>query len=117
MQENQGAGIKLWVDDVRLPPAGWRGVQTAEEALVVMLTENVNTVSLDCDLDLRENPDGTWRSVVAHNGIWLVERMIERGLLPPRIRHIRVHSQNPDGGPRMKAMLADAIEKRRGGRL
>jgi len=108
MQENQGAGIKLWVDDVRLPPAGWRGVQTAEEALVVMLTENVNTVSLDCDLDLRENPDGSWRSVVAHSGIWLVERMIEERLIW-RIPHILVHSANPVGGARMRARLLDAM--------
>ena len=108
--------IRLWVDDVRLPPSDdYRWVMTAEDALQVMLTEDVSSVSLDCDLDLRQTDRGTWVSVPANDGIWLVKKMIEHDLLPPRIRHIHVHSQNPEGGPIMKQMLYAAIRKKRGG--
>ena len=107
-------GLRLYVDDVRFPPdKSWTLARTAEEALSLMQQYRVDVVSLDCDLDLREKADGAWISVPAKDGIWLVEQMIKHDLLPPRIPHIRVHSQNPEGGPRMKEMLREAIAKKR----
>ncbi len=100
---------RLFVDDCRFPPdASWLVAKTAEEALRIMRAEDLDTVSLDFDLNLREGPPGTWNTVEARNGLWLVERMILEGLLPPKIPHIFVHSTNPQGAPAMRARLVEA---------
>jgi hypothetical protein len=101
--------VRLFVDDVRFPPdKSWRLVRTAEEALAVMRASQIDTVSLDFDLNLREISPGVWREFAARDGLWLVERMIEERLIW-RIPHILVHSANPVGGARMRARLLDAM--------
>jgi hypothetical protein len=43
--------MKLWVDDFRPAPPGWTTAKNAEQALVALLTGDVEEMSLDHDLD------------------------------------------------------------------
>jgi hypothetical protein len=42
--------VKLWLDDIRPAPAGWRWVKTVEEAQAFLVRGNVTHASLDHDL-------------------------------------------------------------------
>lgn len=103
--------LRLWVDDVRLPPPGYTWVKTAEEALDVCRQRLVETASLDHDLGMREQPNGHFiENEYAKDGTWLMEQLILEDLLP---RHVYIHSQNPVGALRMKGMLRRVLEKKR----
>jgi hypothetical protein len=68
--------MKLWLDDVRVPPdESWTWVKTVEEAIALMDTGDVTEASLDHDLGTdqqgQELPEG--RTLVywmAENGCW-----------------------------------------------
>jgi len=74
--------MKLWVDDLRTPPAGWTWAKTSAEAISLLRRNDVSALSLDHDL----GGDDTTRPVV----LW----MCENDVWPP---DIRVHSANPVG--------------------
>ena len=88
--------IKLWLDDVRTAPEGWRWVKTAEEAFELFLSGEVEEASLDHDLGRKSSGYDllVWIEEALHEG-----RMSE---LPS----IKVHSMNPVG----KANMMKAIE-------
>jgi hypothetical protein len=63
--------IRLWLDDIRVPPDdSWTWVQTVEDAIALMETGRVEEASLDHDLG-DEVPEGR-RLVLwmAENDIW-----------------------------------------------
>lgn len=100
-------GIKVFLDDARITPEGWVRAYSAEEALHLLLSQEVEWLSLDYDLDLvpveqegliveaKVNPD-------AKNGTWLVREMIERNRWP---LHLCIHSMNPTGVKEMQALI------------
>lgn len=55
----ESAGLKIWLDDMRPAPDGWRWVRTVEEAIELMSSGEVVEASLDHDLG-----DGDRKSVV-----------------------------------------------------
>ena len=91
--------LRVFLDDARTPPPGWRLVHWPEEAIALLETGCVQSLSLDHDLgdpgDLR-----TGYSVL----LWLEEAVATRGVEPPP--ELLVHSAN---GPARAKMLR-AIE-------
>lgn len=102
--------MKIWHDDVRLPPDGWEWARTNAEAIALLEANEVDEISLDHDLGLdflepdAENvtlrggsPEGTGYDLV----LW----MVENDKVPASVR---VHSWSPSGALRMAAALRDA---------
>lgn len=44
--------IRLWIDDVRLPPAGWEWAKTSEEAMQLITNEDIEISEVSFDHDL-----------------------------------------------------------------
>ena len=88
--------MKIWVDDIRIPPAwDWIWAKSSSEALVFLQNhldadETVEIMSLDHDL----GGDDTTRPIVlwcCENDFWPVE--------------VRVHSANPVGVEWLEGMI------------
>lgn len=86
--------MNLWLDDVRPAPEGWTHVKTADEAIALLATGNVDTCSLDHDLADKSGREKTGYDVV----MW----MAETGEWP---RVVHVHSMNPVGRASMLAAI------------
>lgn len=84
--------MKLWVDDVRLPPGpDWLWAETSHDAIIELARGGVAEMSLDHDL----GGEDTTRPVV----IWLCHN-------PDRWpRVVRVHSANPVGREYLLGMI------------
>ena len=88
--------MKVWLDDepIRDPGSDWVIVRTADEAIDLLLTGEVEMISLDHDLgDFHEGFGEV-------TGFAVVRWMIENKVFP---KVINVHSHNP----RAKEMAAD----------
>jgi hypothetical protein len=84
--------IKLWVDDLRMPPDGtWEHAETSDEAIITLASGEVTEMSLDHDL----GGEYTTRPIV----IWLCYHPEHW----PAI--VRVHSMNPVGRDYLLAMI------------
>ena len=68
-------GIKLWVDDKRTAPAGWRRARTIVEALVFLYTEKIEEIVLDHDLGKPNFRDAELIS-------YLIEDLAQAGKIP-----------------------------------
>jgi hypothetical protein len=91
--------MRVWLDDmaIRDPSSGWTIVRTADEAIALLMTGQVEAISLDHDLqDFRQDPYP--REIT---GMHVVRWMITNGVFP---KVINVHSLNPDRG---KFMVQD----------
>jgi hypothetical protein len=96
---------KLWHDDVRPAPEGWRWAQTNQEAQHILESFDVVECSLDHDLGAPlgnifvagHSPEGT--------GYDLVRWMIENNQVPAKVT---IHSWSYDGARRMARALEDA---------
>jgi hypothetical protein len=90
----------VWLDDqaVRDPEGTWAIVRTADEAISLLMTGQVEMISLDHDLgDVRHDPYP--REVT---GMAVVEWMWENEVFP---KIINVHSWNPSAACRMITYL------------
>ena len=106
---------KLWVDDVRPAPDGWVWVKSYDEAIKVLIENDVTDISLDHDLGMRVtgiSKDGIVfaREVEAKTGYdvacWIEQRLNDNPeWLPPLITS---HSANPVGKRRIE-MVARKI--------
>ena len=102
--------MKLFVDDVRLPPDySWVVVRSAEDAVTLLKTGVFEIVSFDHDLG--EN---------SHNGTWLATELSKWALYSPanfsyKMPLYWVHSSNPVGRDNMRNTLKRAEEKLREG--
>lgn len=92
--------MKIWVDDIRLPPEGWVWLKTSQEAIHYLtvvksnfdkgLPNEIHLMSLDHDL----GGDDTTRPIVlwcCENDFWPVE--------------VVVHSANPVGVEYLEGMI------------
>ncbi len=117
--------MKLWLDDVRPAPDGWKHARTVEEAKAFLLFETVEEASLDHDLGLGPICDTCEEFICevdgrldAHleggecvcschqplpTGYDLVKWMAENSVWP-RAKP-RVHSANPVGRANMEAII------------
>jgi hypothetical protein len=99
-----GAEIRVFLDDVREAPAGWKRAYTAREAIALLEAGGVVEVSLDHDLG-DETTCGTGYEVAT----WIEEAVATRGFVPPTIR---IHSANVVGRERMQRAI-ESIERLR----
>ena len=89
--------MKVYLDDERTPPEGWRLVRWPEEAIAALESHQVTELSLDHDLG--DDEHGTGYDVVC----WVEEAVVRRRFRPPAMR---VHSANPAARERMEAGIA-----------
>jgi len=85
--------VKVWLDDERPAPAGWKRVYWPDEAIRLLQTGRVTEMSLDHDLG--NDRRGTGYDVV----VWVEEQVVRNCFTPPKIN---VHSANPAGVRRME---------------
>jgi hypothetical protein len=101
---NAGAGadyrdsaMKVFLDDERPAPPGWRLVRWPEEAIELLRTGAVTELSLDHDLG--DDARGTGYDVI----VWIEVAVATRGFAPPAIT---VHSANTSARVRMELGIA-----------
>lgn len=85
--------MKLYLDDERQTPEGWVRAYTAEEAILFLMENDVQEVSLDHDLGTEK----TGYDVL----LFIEEQFHLHGKNPPAIN---IHTANPSA--RIKMMLA-----------
>lgn len=110
---HENARVRLWHDDVRLPPDGWLWARRNEEAIEILTSRQVVECSLDHDLGyhdvvLPDDPDELMEVYMLkghseQTGLQLVDWMVENDKVPPVVR---IHSWNPVGAANMAARLA-----------
>lgn len=96
--------MKLYLDDERPTPDGWKRAYTAAEAIKELSWRNVTHLSLDHDLG--PNTAGTGYTVC----LWLEEMIGNDPTFP--LPEIILHTANPVGRQNMQRVL-DAIARRK----
>ena len=86
--------MKIFLDDERIPPKGWKLVRWPEEAIELLKTGKVTEISLDHDLG--DDDHGTGYDVI----LWIEEQVVTEGFVPPKIS---VHSANTSARQKMEA--------------
>lgn len=84
--------MKLWIDDLRVPPSGWVWAKTSSQAIDFLDTNSVQVVSFDHDLGIVNGQEDTTRPVA----LWMCEKFFTHtweGELP----EVYVHSANRVG--------------------
>jgi hypothetical protein len=100
--------MKVYLDDERPVPDGWIGCKTPSEAIELLKTGQVETISLDHDLGLVHiNPEPTGYDVL----IWLEREVFTNDFVPPR--YIRIHTANAVAMQRMKLLVRRILLKGR----
>ena len=97
LSTQNGADMKVFLDDERNPPEGWTRVYWPNEAIALLETGSVTEISLDHDLG--DDQRGTGNDVV----LWIEEAVITRCFHPPEIR---VHSANSSARQKMEAGIS-----------
>ena len=88
--------MKVFLDDLRVPPEGWVHVHWPEEAIALLKAGKV--VELSLDHDLGDDSHGTGYDVL----LWIEEAVVLSDFQPPRIT---IHSANPAARLRMEAAV------------
>lgn len=86
--------MKVYLDDERETPPGWKRVYWPKDAIKLLETGEVEEISLDHDLG--DDDRGTGYDVVC----WIEEAVITKAFRPPIIK---VHSANPSARNKMEA--------------
>jgi hypothetical protein len=93
-------GINLWLDDIRSMPVSYnKHVKTAQEAIDILKTGKVKSISFDHDLGPEEA--GTGHDVAK----WIEEAAFNKEIPPLRWR---VHSANPVGARNIERAMEAA---------
>ncbi len=90
--------MRLFVDDVRAAPHGWVTVRTAEDAIRMLATFDVEEVSLDHDAGRKDTFQPVAYYIAARFG----------GCPIVDIPKVTIHSNNYPGSRTMKAILETA---------
>jgi hypothetical protein len=93
--------MKVFLDDERQTPKGWRRVYWPADAIRLLEAGDVTELSLDHDLG--DDERGTGYDVI----VWIEEAVALRGFKPPRIT---IHSANASAAQKMRAGV-EAIER------
>jgi len=99
--------MKIWLDDERPAPDGWTWCKDPKEALVYLLSEDVEEMSFDHDLGWFV--DG--KEITGYDLLCAMEKGLVRGLfIPEEIPKLYIHSAN--AGARKKMMQSiESIEQ------
>ena len=98
--------MKVYLDDERDTPEGWKRVYWPDEAIELLKTNSVQEISLDHDLG--DDERGTGYDVV----LWIEEAVAINNFVPPIIK---VHSANSSARAKMELGVAN-IERLVGNR-
>ncbi|MCA2016684.1 hypothetical protein LDJ79_11225 [Vibrio tritonius] len=90
--------MKVYLDDERQTPEGWRRVYWPEEAITLLKQGIVTEISLDHDLG--DDEHGTGYDVI----LWIEKAVATQGFQPPSIR---VHSANSSARQKMEFGIAN----------
>ncbi|WP_440080219.1 cyclic-phosphate processing receiver domain-containing protein [Pseudomonas syringae] len=93
--------IKVFLDDIRTPPAGWILVHWPNEAIKLLQDFDVEEISLDHDLG--DDQRGTGYDVI----LWIEEKVALDGFVPPKIV---VHSANVSARLKMEQGIKNIIK-------
>jgi len=93
--------MRVYLDDVRVAPAGWVQARWPDEVIALLQSGDVQELSLDHDLG--DDQRGTGYDVLT----WIEEAVALRAFKPPRIA---VHSANTAARIRMESAIA-AIQR------
>ena len=94
--------MKLYVDDIRIAPAGWVQAWNARQAVKHLATKEVTHLSLDHDL-------GDPGACTGYDIMKWIEVRVHMENFP--LPEIKFHTANPTGRDNMQAAL-DAIKRR-----
>lgn len=89
--------VRVYLDDERIAPEGWRQVRWPDEAIALLTTGEVTEISLDHDLG--DDERGTGYDVL----LWIEEAVITQEFRPPEIH---VHTANSAARDKMEAAVA-----------
>lgn len=84
--------MKVYLDDIRKPPAGWTLVKWPDEVIKLLKTGKVKELSLDHDLG--DDERGTGYDVI----LWIEEQVFKKSFQAPKIK---VHSANVSARKKM----------------
>lgn len=97
-------GIKVYLDDERKPPKGWKLVKTPKDVIKLIEKGNVDEVSLDHDLG-DDQGIGTGYDVIK----WIEEKVYtDEKFSPPKIK---IHTANSSARIKMEAGLKSIMRK------
>jgi hypothetical protein len=94
--------MKLYLDDVRPAPPGWIPIRTAEDFRAVVRAYDWDEISFDHDLSIQAT---IGQPCHEETGYDLARWMFDEGRQPKR--RPRVHSMNPAGAARLRALIAE----------
>lgn len=96
--------MKVWLDDKRPAPNGWRRCKTPDDAIFLLDTKKVTEISLDHDLALK-GKKGYSDGATGYDVLtWIERRVAVDWSFPVPVMH--VHSDNPAARDRMFAAIA-----------
>jgi hypothetical protein len=98
--------MRLFIDDDRPIPAGWVGARTNAEAIQLLSTQSIDTVSLDYDNLIRDKKG----NVVKRMSFKPVAQFILE--LPEKLRpsNIIIHSANLHGAQELMNMFQGKVK-------
>lgn len=89
--------MRVYLDDERQAPPGWRQVRWPQEAITLLKSDTVREISLDHDLG--DDARGTGYDVL----LWIEQAVATSDYDPPVIQ---VHTANPPARNRMTAAVS-----------
>ena len=98
--------MKLYVDDIRIAPAGWTQAWNASEAIGHLATREVTELSLDHDLG--DPGECTGYDIMG----WIEVRVYHDDFPLPKIKF---HTANPVGRDNMQACLDGILRRQENG--
>ena len=93
--------MKVYLDDQRDAPNGWKLVRSAKEAIEYLKSGRVTEISLDHDLG--DDAAGTGYDVIQ----WIEQAVIENGFIPPKIH---IHTANVSARVKMQLGVRKIIQ-------
>ena len=92
--------MKVFLDDKRDTPDGWVMVYWPAEAIGLLITGNVEEISLDHDLGDADNALNEHRAEITGDDVirWIAGKVILEGFVPPTIY---IHSDNASAKQKM----------------
>jgi hypothetical protein len=94
--------MNVYLDDQRDPYEGWVLARRVDEAIELLKTGKVATISLDYYLSEDVNDPTGWDVLT-----WIEEQVISRGFKPPKIR---LHTTSLEGRMIMGAVVERIVE-------
>jgi len=93
--------MKIFLDDLRKCPKGWKSVLSAEYCVNLLQKNNVKEISLDYNL-----------GIVGKNGydvlLWIEKQVITNNYIPPKIN---IHTSDLLAAHKMELMVKNILKR------